>query len=317
MGAVAVGRALDGDAAEAVADGGLLLHDADDACGVHAVGGNGAAGGATADGQRAGIVRLADQGGGIEIAGVGGSFGADDVCLHVAVGHIYIAALQGDESGGVAMVGGGDVAHHVETADDGVVVLGVTLHVAEGGAVVVGSGVVEGQRMVPPVESAGEVVVAAARHARHGDVVGQHDGLAREVALGVLGQQVAEYVPATGGADGVGVSILCEPGRHGAVVRGDVGDGVAAAYAAWRDVLAGNLAGGVVVALEGALQVVAGDGTVGVIFDGGYGGADDEVVAKGAAAVFASYAAEGRVGGSVGEGEGDSAGAAADGAIVV
>ena len=67
----------------------------------------------------------------------------------------------------------------------------------------VGCAVVEGEGVAVAVEGAREFMAAAARHAGDGDVIGQHDGLAAEVALGVVGQQVAEDVPARGGMDGV------------------------------------------------------------------------------------------------------------------
>ena len=199
MGAVAAGAAVDGDAAHAVGDAGRALHDADHSGGVLAVGADGATDGATADGQRASIVRLADEASGIEVMGVVGALGAVDVYHGVAVSHIYIAALQGDESGGVAIVGGGDVAHHVQVLDDGVVGVAAALHVAEGGAVVVGGGVVEGQRMAVAVEGAGEVVVHVARHAADADVRAKFHGLAAEaVPRVVVVEHLAEVEPVIG-----------------------------------------------------------------------------------------------------------------------
>ena len=110
----------------------------------------------------------------------------------------------------MAIVGGGDGAHHVEVADDGRTIRRHTLHVAERGAVVVGCCGAEGQRLAPAVEGAGELMAAAARHAADGDVCAQLHGLACEVALVVFSQQVAEDVPAPGGVDGVGVARLRE-----------------------------------------------------------------------------------------------------------
>ena len=100
--------------------------------------------------------------------------------------------------------------------------------------------------------------------------------------------------------------------RHGGT--GDVG--FVAAYAGGV-LLVGNLAGGVVVALEGAVDVFASNGAVVVVGGGGHDGADGEVVVQGAVVVPACYAAVVLAVAGVGDGEGDGAGAAADGAAVV
>lgn len=72
----------------------------------------------------------------------------------------------------------------------------------------VGRAVVDGERVTVAVEDAGEVMLADARHAGdrvlcHADVRAKFHGFVDEVALGVVGQQVAEYDPASGGVDGV------------------------------------------------------------------------------------------------------------------
>ncbi len=230
MCAVAAGGALDGDAGAAVLDGGGVLHDAYESGGVFAVGGYLAGGGASADGEHASIVRLADEGGGIEFGGVDSTFCAVDVCLDVAVRHADVAALQGYESCGVAVVVGCDGAHHVEVAYDGRSLSRCTLHVAEGSAVVVGGGVAEGQRVAAAVERAAEVMVVAARHARDGDVVAKLHRLAAEAVVGVVVQQgVAERVPAVGVSDGVLVGAAFRDGscwaQHQSVERRRVDDG--------------------------------------------------------------------------------------------
>ena len=209
MGAVAVGAAVDGDAAHAVGDAGRVLHDADHSGGVLAVGGNGATDGAAADGQRASIVRLADEASGIEVIGVVGALGAVDVYHGVAVSHIYIAALQGDESCRMAEVFSGDVGHDVQVLDDGVVGFAGALHVAEGGAVVVGGGVVEGQRIVLPVEGAAEVVAVCACHAAYLNVRAEFHGLAAEAVVGaIVVEHVAEVGPVVHATDKIGAAVV-------------------------------------------------------------------------------------------------------------
>ena len=90
MGAVAGGRAVDGDAAHAVGDGGdggRALHDAEEAGGVFSVGPYFASHGAAADDHRAST--LAHKTGGIQF--IVRAFSAGDVYLHVAVADIDIA----------------------------------------------------------------------------------------------------------------------------------------------------------------------------------------------------------------------------------
>ena len=171
VGAVALDAAVDGDAADAVADAGRALHDAYQSGGVLTVGADGAGSGATADGQRAVVARkcLADESGGIEVGGVVGALGATDGDRGVAAADVDVAALQGDESGRVAVVSCRDGGLDVEVADgDGCGLGAAALHVGEGCAVVVGGGGGEGQLVAATVEVAAEWVGAAARHAGDG-----------------------------------------------------------------------------------------------------------------------------------------------------
>ncbi|MBR3110552.1 MAG: hypothetical protein IKH35_05140 [Prevotella sp.] len=294
VGAVAAGGAVDGDAADAVGDGGRALHDAYESGGVLAVGADGAAGGASADGQRAAVTGrcLADERGGIEVVGVAGAHGAADVDRGVAAADVDVAPLQGDESGHVAVVIGGDGGHHVEVADGrGIVGCGAALDADEGGAVVVGGVGGERQRIAAAVEVAAEGVVAAARHAADGDVGVEADGLAAERFA--VGDEVAEHAPARGGVDGVGVARLREVGGVDADGGGDsavvvVGHGELAA----GQCEAGGGEAGYVTRIGGGVE---GDSLVG-------GGVDD------AAANPAHSAAEGDVAVSTADGEGYGAG---------
>jgi len=304
--AVAAGGALDGDAGAAVLDGGGVLHDAYESGGEFAVGGYLAGGGASADGEHA--VRLADEGGGIEVGGVGCAFCVADVCLDVAVRHADVAALHGYESCGVAVVVGCDGAHHVEVAYDGWGLSRCTLHVAEGSAVVVGGGVVEGERVAAAVEGAGEVVAVAAGHARDGDVGAELDGFAAEAVVGVVViEGGAHDAPSGGGADGVGVA------ADGEVVAGgeaDVGDGGAGLGVACG---AGDAVVDVVAVADGA-------STGGIAYDGADiaiacdGAAEVDAVLDGAAAMACDAAV---IFATDGGGDAGGAGAAGDGAEIV
>ena len=119
------------------------------------------------------------------------------------------AVLVGDESGGV-------LGRGLDGAADAEVLNLSADHVEEGGGIVLGGAVVDGQRLAPAVERAGEVVAARARHAGDGDVVAELHGLAAEAVVGrVVLQGVAEHVPARGGVDGVLVAALREVGRVG------------------------------------------------------------------------------------------------------
>ena len=119
------------------------------------------------------------------------------------------APLGADEAAGV-LLRGADEACDVQVLDHAAV-----LDVTEGRGIVLVDGAVvgavaDGERVALSVERSGEVVIALARHALYGDVRAQQDGLAVEDALVVVGQHVAERVPARGGVDGVGVAVDCQ-----------------------------------------------------------------------------------------------------------
>ena len=199
--AVTADGAVDGDATQAVAEGGVALCAADESGGVLVVGADGYAAGAVLDGER---------------------------------------APEGSDDAARVVLGGGDGAGNVKVADGcGAVglVVGVGLggaDVAErGGVVAAVAADIDGQRVAVAVEGAAEVVLAAARHARDGilrraDVVAELHGLAAEAVVGVVVvEAVAEDVPARGGVDGVrAVAVDGEVGgvggagqRHGGMFR--------------------------------------------------------------------------------------------------
>lgn len=159
----------------------------------------------------------------------------------------------------------------------------------------VGCAVVDGERVALAVEGAGEGVVAAARHARDGDVGAEADGLTAEVAVGVLGQQVAEDVPAPGGVDGVLRACVVD-GELGGVDADGGGDGAVVVVGH------GELAAG---------QCEAGGGEAGYVTRIGGGVEGDSLVGGGvddAVANPAHSAAEGDVAVSTADGEGYGAG---------
>ena len=146
------------------------MRDADDSAGVLAVGADGAVDGTAAHCDLGVFDHLAGDACGIEVSGVVGALGAADVGRDITVGHVHVAPHQGDESGHVAFVVGGDVGHHVQVVDDGVVGVAVAQHVTERCQVTGGCGGGEGQRFVVTVEGAEEVVVVVAGHAADADV---------------------------------------------------------------------------------------------------------------------------------------------------
>ena len=270
----------------------------------------------------------------------------------VAVGERYAVLAEADETARAACRVDADVARAVldgdgaeEVADESADVMrlgacvafvdgAVDGEVAERGLVVavgsgldegshelrvngrVGGAVVEGEGVAVAVEGAREFMAAAARHAGDGDVGAEEDGLAAEVALGVVGQQVAEDVPARGGVDGVlgarvvdgevvaavwakgdgaaghvdvvaavggGASVerLAALDVHGTVVAIG-GDEVGGRAQAEGDGAFGDDALGVISRCGGHLPAIDGDGPV-VGIDGGMavpgtGGADDAAV---------------------------------------
>ena len=125
MGAVAAGAAVDGDAADAVHDGGRALRDADDSAGVLAVGADGTANGAAAHGEHGAADHLAGDAGGIEVGGVVGALVGGDVDGDVAVDDINVAPHHGNESCRMAVVGGGDGGLYGQVFDDSMVSLAV------------------------------------------------------------------------------------------------------------------------------------------------------------------------------------------------
>ena len=123
-----------------------------------------------------------------------------------AVLDFYRAVLCTDETARV-LFRGVDRARCAQILDDAAA-LGIAerrrlVVVADG---LVKSAVADGQRMSLSVEGAGEVVIGAARHSCYGDISAELHGFVVEIPLGVVGEQVAEGIPARFIADSICIS---------------------------------------------------------------------------------------------------------------
>lgn len=178
---------------------------------------------------------------------------------------------------------------------------------AEGRGALYRAGDADGERIAAAVEGAGELVVAAARHARDGDVSAELDGLAAGAVVGVVViEGGAHDAPSGGAADGVGVAADGEvvAGGEADVVDGGFNVAPDGAGDAVVDVVAvadGASTGGI--AYDGADIAIACDGAaeVDAVLDGAGATACD------AAVIFATD----------GGGDAGGAGAAGDGAVIV